>query len=95
MIIDEKIIYPEDRDNIYTFKSVGEHIVKIKLNRNLKTMEGMFKECSDLVEIDLSDLETKDINNTANMFYKCESLTSVNLKNMNTALIKNMSYMFF
>ena len=38
--------------NEYTFKSIGEHKVKIKLNGNINNLGGMFYGCNNLIKIE-------------------------------------------
>ena len=69
--------------------------IKIIWNNTILTMKNMFKNCDKILEIDLSNFDTSNINNTSNMFYNCSSLISINLSNFNTTNVKDMSYMFY
>ena len=80
--------------NKYIFNSTNEHNVELNIKNDIYTMEQMFKTCFDLVEIDLSEMKTKNIKNMAEMFYDCNSLTSINFGNFNTENVVNMSYLF-
>ena len=54
----------------------------------------MFQGCSSLKSIDLSYLDTDNVDTMKEMFCKCSSLTSVNLSNFNTNKVKDMSDMW-
>ena len=54
----------------------------------------MFRDCEDLTSLDLSSLNTANVDNMAYMFDECTSLTSISLSDFNTANVTNMAYMF-
>ena len=47
-----------------------------------------------LTSLDLSYIDTSDLNNMQDMFTNCKSLVSLNLSNFNTAKVKDISFMF-
>ena len=55
----------------------------------------MFKKCSSLTSINLSNFNTSNVTHMASMFESCSSLTSINLSNFNTHKIIDMSAMFY
>ena len=69
--------------------------IKIKLiwNKALNMCQKMFQGCSNIISIDLSNI---DINceKMDSMFEGCSKLETINLKNVQTSNVKNMSYMF-
>ena len=54
----------------------------------------MFRECSLLKEINLSNFNTNNVNSMSYMFYRCSSLNKLNLSNFNTNNVKYMNLMF-
>ncbi len=54
----------------------------------------MFYECSSLTSLNLSNFNTKNVNNMSEMFYESSSLISFNLSNLNANNVKEMSFMF-
>lgn len=62
---------------------------------SLASMTGMFDECSNLLTVDLTGLNTSKVTNMSTMFRFCESLTSVNLRGIDTSLVTSMSSMFY
>ena len=54
----------------------------------------MFKDCSNLKEIDLSHFYTSKITNMDSMFQKCTSLHSIDLSNIDTSNVEKMNLMF-
>ena len=44
----------------------------------------MFYKCSDIKEIDLSNIDTSEVNDMYGMFKDCSKLTFLNLSNFDT-----------
>lgn len=57
-------------------------------------MSYMFKECSDLTALNVSNFDTGNVTNMSNMFYNCWHLTSLDLCSFDTSKVTDMSYMF-
>ena len=75
----------------YEGKNIKKIIFTIKgLNTsNVTNMNGMFKECKNLEELDLSTFNTNNVKNMCGMFYGCSSLKELNLSNFNTNKVTN------
>ena len=58
-------------------------------------MEIMFKNCSSLASIDLSNFDTSKVTDMRSMFYGCGNLTSVDLSNFDVSQETYMYDMFF
>ena len=54
----------------------------------------LFYTCESITEIDLSNYDSSNNNNTYRMFRDCIKLTSINLTNFNTAKVENVEAMF-
>ena len=54
----------------------------------------MFSGCSSLKELNLSNLNTKNVTDMSNMFSGCSLLKKLNIPNFNTNNVINMNYMF-
>jgi len=59
-----------------------------------KNMEGMFKGCSRLTEIQTTQLITDQCENMKFMFSECRALQNLNLSSFNTNKVNTMSNMF-
>ena len=57
-------------------------------------MEYLFKGCSSLKDIDLSNFNTNNVKDMNSMFQECSSLKELNLSNFNTNNVKDMNSMF-
>ena len=77
----------------HKFKSKGKYRIKF-LFKNLTKIDCLFAECELLTNIDLSNLNTQNINSMISMFKGCSSLNNINLSNLNTQNVKSMSGMF-
>ena len=57
-------------------------------------MSNMFANCKSLAVLNLSNFDTKNIENMKDMFSKCYSLTYLNLSNFNSNKLFDISSMF-
>ena len=75
--------------------SEGKHKIILKFKDKVKTCLRMFKDCYTIKNIDLSLLDTSDVNNMEEMFSGCINLTNICLSPIfNTKNVVNMSKMF-
>ena len=65
-----------DFDSIYSENS----IIKIIFNDAILTARNMFTNCSKILEIDLSNLDTSKVKDMSRMFYNCNSLVTINFQ---------------
>ena len=72
----------------------GKYKIKALINDVIKDCDCLFKECSNIISIDLSSFDTKKVTNMREMFYKCENVKSINLSHFNTCNVTDMSEMF-
>jgi surface protein len=75
-------------------KETGEYKIKLIFNTNITTTSYMFYECTNLINIDLSSLDTKNVSNMSNMFDGCLELTNVDLSSFDIRNVYDLSYMF-
>lgn len=61
---------------------------------NATSCHAMFRDCSNLTQIDLSDFDTSNITDMCFMFHNCERLKEIDLNNFNTSNVTDMSFMF-
>ena len=81
--------------NTYYFnESEANNKVELIWNQAITTTEEMFRECSNITEIDLSNFDTSSIKSMGYMFYGCSSLISINLSNLDTSNVRIMYQMF-
>ena len=57
-------------------------------------MEGMFRNCSSLVSIDMGDFDTPNVQWLRDMFEGCSSLASIDLSSFHTEKVYGMEDMF-
>ena len=77
----------------YKFKT-GKNKIKYIFKKNMSNTCCLFYGCESLVNIDLSNFNTKDITNMENMFSGCTFLKKINFLNFNTQNVVNMNNMF-
>ena len=68
--------------------------VKLYYEDSKNDFRCLFYGCSDIDEIDASNLITSNAVNMVYMFYQCSSLTSLNINNFNTEKVVYMRAMF-
>ena len=54
----------------------------------------MFKECSSLIDINLTNFDTSNVTDMKFMFSECIFLKELNIMNFNFESLNDMSYMF-
>ena len=58
-------------------------------------MDRMFKSCSELTTIDVSNFDTSKVTDMSSMFHSCSGLTNIpGLEKLNTSNVTNMTEMF-
>jgi len=62
---------------------------------NVKYMNEMFGQCSNLETLDLSHFNTENVENMSDMFNGCTKLPDLNISSFNTKNVTNMSEMFY
>ena len=55
----------------------------------------MFYNCSSLTSLNLSNIDTSNVNNMEYMFSGCKALSSLDLSNFNTEKVEKMNSMFY
>ena len=69
-------------------------IIIIFIRNNLNYFFGLFYDCDNIINIDLSSFNTKNVTNMSSMFDNCENLTNINLSSFDTKNITEMNFMF-
>ena len=72
----------------------GEYNILLKFNILIKDCSFMFYKCSNIINIDLSSFNTKNVTNMSWMFGVCSKLTNIDLSSFNTQNVTNMMGMF-
>ena len=72
----------------------GLNNVTIKFNEPIESFEKMFSGLTNIIEIDLSNIDTSQVTNMNSMFFQCYNLAKITFGNINTSLVKSMSELF-
>ena len=78
----------------YYFNEIN-NTVKLTWDNAINYCSGMFRDCANITEIDLSKFDTSQVISMSFMFYNCSQLTSLDLSNFKTSNVTSMSYMFY
>ena len=71
-----------------------DNIIKLVWNRQLITCYNMFNGCTNIIEIDLSNFDSSQVEKMSSMFEGCTSLSSINFINFNTSNVRTMTNTF-
>ena len=72
----------------------ANNIVNMISYNTLNNLDGIFFECSDIIEIEIHEMDITNVQIIGNMFKGCTSLVSVKFPNWDTSSITNMGTMF-
>ena len=73
----------------------GIFTIKLELGIKMKNCERMFHGCYNIINMDLSNFDTKNVTNMKYMFSGCNNLKNIDLSNFITDNVTNMSYMLY
>ena len=68
--------------------------IKMIIKTKMTNCKNMFNGCSNLIKIDLSSFDTKNVTDMSGMFSGCINLRNLNLSSLNTEKVNDMSFMF-
>ena len=66
-----------------------------KLNVSLVNMGNLFKNCTSLTYVNLTNIDTTQTTNMGNLFTNCSSLTTVDLSSFDTSKVESIDKMFY
>lgn len=64
------------------------------IGSNVTDLNGMFRGCVSLTELDLSGSNAEKVKNMGSMFYSCVALSNLNLSSWKTGSLTEMRYLF-
>lgn len=65
------------------------------IGSNVTDLNGMFRGCASLTELDLSGSNAEKVKDMCKMFYGCVVLSNLNLSGFKTGSVTDMRYLFF
>jgi len=68
--------------------------VTLIFQNKITSCQNMFRELSNIIEIDLLNFDFSEVNSMCRMFYKCSQLEKINFGNINTSSVIDMQYLF-
>ena len=68
--------------------------VTLEYNKIRKNFDKMFQNINNLIEVDLSNINTSEVSSMRAMFLNCENLKYINFTNVDTSSVNNMASMF-
>ena len=73
----------------------GLNNVTIKFGEKINSCAKMFMEMTNIIEIDLSKLDTSGVTSMSEMFRNCNNVENIIFGNINTSSVTNMYHLFF
>ena len=96
--IDNFVIFINDKlyesKEYFIPEKVGIYHIKIITKNNIQDCFGLFYDCLNIIDIDLSSFDTKNVSNMSYMFSYCENLENINLSFFSTKNVTDMKFMF-
>ncbi len=74
----------------FLFKVKGDHRLKIKFKEPLKSMNGMFDDCKNIIDIDLSKFKTNLVEDMTCTFCNCSSLKKLDVSHFDMSNVKEV-----
>ena len=68
--------------------------VELIWSNTISDCQNMFRDCSNITEIDIHNFDTSNVERMDDMFNGCSSLTSINLNNFITSSVTSLGGMF-
>ena len=68
----------------YSMKLKKENYIIYIFKEKYDNLKDLFRDCTLLTSINLSNINTKNVTNMDHMLYNCSSLTSLNLTDIDT-----------
>ena len=65
------------------------------LRCSASTLEGMFRDCTMLIAVNMANVDTSSVTSMSSMFRDCSGLMSLDLSGFNTSNVTSTSYMFY
>ena len=72
----------------------GIYNIKLQFNINIQDCSFMFYNCENIIDINLSSFDTRDVTDMSYMFYGCKKITNLDLSSFDTKNVTNMKSMF-
>ena len=81
--------------NLFNAPEEGYYVFNFVFLKPPTSFESLFKNCTSLVGLNLSNFNTQNVTDMDSMFNGCSSLTNLNLSNFNTQNVKNKDNIFY
>ena len=92
-------IYINDKETEKNYITNNEYNktpkIKIIIDEGVFSLEGLFKNCKSIQEINFTRFNRDNIYNMYEMFHGCESLNKLNIKKLITNNVEDMGGMFY
>ena len=72
----------------------GINNITMEWDTKFTNLEKMFQNLGNIIEIDLSNLDSSSVTSMKTMFYNCKDVQYINFNNLNTSSVNNMTSMF-
>ena len=79
----------------YKFSNDGKYTFNIIFQDNITNMKDFFKNCSNLISVDLSNFNSSNVTDMGNLFNECNKLKEIKgINKLNTNKVTNMTGLF-
>ena len=68
--------------------------ILVSFKKPLSNLDFMFQDCKDLINVDLSNINSPSLNSSIYTFTNCKKLEAVNFTSVNTSNVESMDFLF-
>ena len=87
--------FPDSCSSLFVASSAKTIKIDSKIDTsNVNNMSGMFLQCTNLTELEISDFNTNNVTNMSQLFQSCKLLSTLNLSKWNTSKVTDMNQTF-
>ena len=90
------LVYASTGENLFLSLTNLTHIYNMEYfdTSNVTSMRNMFRNCTSLTDVDLSNFDTSKVTDMYCMFHSCSSLTTLDLSYFDTSSVQSMHGLF-
>ena len=86
--------YKKEIKNNYITNRTKKKKIKIKINKEITSLKGLFKNCINITQVNFTKFYRENIIDMSEMFFGCYLLNKLNIEKLRTTNVQDMSNMF-
>ena len=94
VVAEDGTIFPRDCQYLFSNFYAESFILHGVDTSKVENMFCMFRNCENMIKININNWNTSNVTSVHSMFYNCSSLQVIDLGALDTSKVTDMSYMF-